>query len=183
MLPRKCYFYRTKIVNYMYTVKTEDKAWEIDVDAASEKLSVNGSPMDFQVQNLSDRYRRVTLNGTVYHILLEGFDKTSKTVTLRVNGERKEYSVKDRSDELLKKFGIQSFPAPKVNELKSPMPGLVVQILVKEGDVLAKGDPIVVLEAMKMENVLKAPAEVTVKSIHAEPGKAVEKNAVLVRFE
>lgn len=183
MLPRKCYFYRTKIVNYMYTVKTEDKAWEIDVDATSGKLSVNGSPVDFQVQNLSDRYRRVTLNGTVYHILLEGFDKTSKTVTLRVNGERKEYSVKDRSDELLKKFGIQAFPAPKVNELKSPMPGLVVQILVKEGDALAKGDPIVVLEAMKMENVLKAPAEVTVKSIQAEPGKAVEKNAVLVRFE
>lgn len=166
----------------MYTVKTDDKEWRIASDAASGKLLVNDSPVASASEEVTDRYRRITLNGNVYHILLEGFDKTAKTVTLRVNGERKVYSVQDRSDELLKKFGIQSFPVPKVNELKSPMPGLVLQILVKEGDVLAKGDPIVVLEAMKMENVLKAPAEVTVKSIVCEPGKAVEKNAVLVRF-
>ena len=167
----------------MYTVKTDDKEWEINTDAPAGKVFVNGEELDFHSENATDRYRQITLNGTLYHVLLEGFDKTAKTVTLRVNGERKVYSVKDRSDELLKKFGIQSFPAPKVNELKSPMPGLVVQILVKEGDTLTKGDPIVVLEAMKMENVLKAPAEVRIKSIHAEPGKAVEKNAVLVRFE
>lgn len=167
----------------MYRVKTEDKEWEVISDAASGQVSVNGTVQDFGSENITDRYRRITLNGTLYHILLEGVDKTTKTITLRVDGERKTYSVQDRSDELLKKFGIHSFPVSRVNELKSPMPGLVVQVLVKEGDVLAKGDPIVVLEAMKMENVLKAPSEVKIKSIHAEPGKAVEKNAVLVRFE
>lgn len=167
----------------MYTVKTEEKEWQIDPDAKAGRVSVNGSESGFKSENITDRYRQITLNGTVYHILLEGFDKTNKNITLRVNGERKVYSVKDRSDELLKKFGIQSFPVPKVNELKSPMPGLVVQIPVKVGDKLAKGDPILILEAMKMENVLKAPAEVTIKSIHCEPGQAVEKNAVLVRFE
>lgn len=167
----------------MFTVKTDEKEWEIALEGNSGKVSVNGEAFDFDTSNESDRYRKITLNGTVYHVLLEAFDKTTKTVTLRVNGERKIYTVKDRSDELLKKFGIQSFPTPKVNELKSPMPGLVVQILVKEGDKLSKGDPIVILEAMKMENVLKAPADVVIKSIACEAGKAVEKNTVLVRFE
>jgi len=166
----------------MYTVKTEDKEWKINVDASDGKVVVDSTEYDFNLENVTDKYKKITLNGNTYDILFEGFDKTLKTVTLRVNGERKVYSVKDRSDELLKKFGIQSFPVPKVNELKSPMPGLVVQVLVKEGDVLAKGDAIVILEAMKMENVLKAPAEVTIKSIHCEAGKAVEKNSVLVRF-
>lgn len=166
----------------MFTVKTDGKEWKIDSDGLS-KVLINGESHDFHSEQITDRYRKITLNGNVYHILLEGFDKTSKTVTLRVNGERKVYAVEDRSDELLKKFGIQSFPTPKVNELKSPMPGLVVQILVKPGDKLVKGDAIVVLEAMKMENVLKAPADVVIKSINCEPGKAVEKNSVLVKFE
>lgn len=167
----------------MFTVKTDNKEWEIALHGAFDKVLVGGNTYDFHSEDVTDRYRKITLNGTVYHILLESFDKTSKTVTLRVNGERKIYSVKDRSDEMLKQFGIQSFPAPKVNELKSPMPGLVVQILVKAGDSLSKGDPIAVLEAMKMENVLKAPADVVIKSVVCEAGKAVEKNAVLVRFE
>lgn len=167
----------------MYSVKTEDKEWQIALDFLAGEVSVDGTANALQVESISDRYRKITLNGVSYHLILEAFDKTLKTVTLRVNGERKIYSVKDRSDELLKKFGIQAFPTPKVNELKSPMPGLVVQILVKEGDVLSKGDPIVILEAMKMENVLKAPADVKVKSVACEAGKAVEKNSVLVRFE
>jgi biotin carboxyl carrier protein len=70
-----------------------------------------------------------------------------------------------------------------VNELKSPMPGLVLKIEVNPGDVLQKGDPILVLEAMKMENVLKAPADVKVKEVLVKSGQAVEKNAVLVKFQ
>lgn len=167
----------------MYTVKSDDKEWVIEPNTSAGKVLVNGLEYDFNIENETDRYRKITLNGTLYHILLEGFDKSSKTVTVRVNGERKVFSVKDRSDEMLKMFGIHSFPAPKVNELKSPMPGMVIQLLVKPGDSVAKGDPIIILEAMKMENVLKAPADVTIKSIHCEAGHAVEKNTVLVRFD
>lgn len=173
---------RHKLIRSMFTVSSDNKEWKISPDVHTGKMFINGTEANFEAEEISERYRKVTLNGVVYHVLLESFDKAAKTVTVRVNGERRVYAVKDRTDELLRMFGIRSFPVPKVNELKSPMPGLVVQILVKEGDTLSKGDPVVVLEAMKMENVLKSPADVVVKSIHAEPGKAVEKNAVLVRF-
>ena len=72
--------------------------------------------------------------------------------------------------------------AGKVNELKAPMPGLVLEINVKPGDELQKGDRVLVLEAMKMENVIKAPADATVASIEVEKGKTVDKNQVMIRF-
>jgi biotin carboxyl carrier protein len=71
----------------------------------------------------------------------------------------------------------------KVSEIKSPMPGLVLDILVKPGDVIKKGDQVLILEAMKMENILKSQTDATVKSVEIETGIAVEKGQVLIKFE
>jgi biotin carboxyl carrier protein len=60
------------------------------------------------------------------------------------------------------------------------MPGLVLKIFVNEGMEVAKGENLFVLEAMKMENIIKAPADVTVKTIKIKPGDKVEKNQVLI---
>ena len=68
-------------------------------------------------------------------------------------------------------------------ELKAPMPGLVLKIEVEVGQTIKEGDALVVLEAMKMENVLKSPADVVIKSIGVTEGNAVEKNEVLIEFE
>jgi biotin carboxyl carrier protein len=62
------------------------------------------------------------------------------------------------------------------------MPGLVLSILVKEGDEVKKGDNLLVLEAMKMENIIKSPADVTIKFIKIKPSDKVEKNQVLIQF-
>lgn len=66
--------------------------------------------------------------------------------------------------------------------LKTQMPGRIVRLLVAEGDTVAKGDALVVVEAMKMENELKAPADATVGRIHVAPGDLVEARAVLIDF-
>ncbi|MBX7119599.1 MAG: acetyl-CoA carboxylase biotin carboxyl carrier protein subunit [Gemmatimonadaceae bacterium] len=63
------------------------------------------------------------------------------------------------------------------------MPGLIVRVQVAAGDAVRAGQGIVVMEAMKMENELRAPADGTVRAIHAVPGTAVEKGAVLVEFD
>ncbi len=165
-----------------FQVKHGDSDWFVDTGGESGVLGLNGKPLHAEMTRVTEHYRKITLNGVVHHVLFESFDKAEKKMVLRVNGERKEFSVKDRNDEQLAKFGIQAFPLPKVNELKSPMPGLVLKIEVNPGDVLQKGDPILVLEAMKMENVLKAPAEVKVREVLIKPGQAVEKNTVLVKF-
>ncbi len=80
-------------------------------------------------------------------------------------------------------MGFSSADAGKIKELKAPMPGLVIEIRVKAGDTVKKGDPIIVLEAMKMENVLKATGEGTVKSIEVQKSQSVEKGQVLIIFE
>jgi biotin carboxyl carrier protein len=71
----------------------------------------------------------------------------------------------------------------KLKNLKAPMPGLVVKIAAKPGDTIPKGGALLVLEAMKMENIIKSPDDVVVKSILVNQGDAVEKNEVLVNFE
>ncbi|HSH65835.1 MAG TPA: acetyl-CoA carboxylase biotin carboxyl carrier protein subunit, partial [Bacteroidia bacterium] len=70
----------------------------------------------------------------------------------------------------------------KINEIKAPMPGLVLDIRVNEGDSIQKGDAVIVLEAMKMENIIKSPVDGTIKKINVKKGLAVEKNQVLVQF-
>ncbi|MFM7700733.1 MAG: acetyl-CoA carboxylase biotin carboxyl carrier protein subunit, partial [Bacteroidota bacterium] len=70
----------------------------------------------------------------------------------------------------------------KQTALKAPMPGLVLRVLVTEGQLLQAGDPILVLESMKMENVLRAQSDSTVISLVIKPGEAVEKGQILVNF-
>ncbi len=77
---------------------------------------------------------------------------------------------------------MDNLNANKINEIKAPMPGLVLDIRVAEGDAVKKGDTILVLEAMKMENSIKSPTDGLVKKISVKKGLAVEKNQVLINF-
>jgi pyruvate carboxylase subunit B len=70
-------------------------------------------------------------------------------------------------------------PAPLV----APMPGLVVRVETSVGEVVQAGQPLVVMEAMKMENELRSPATGTVSAIKAVVGQAVEKGAVLIELD
>ena len=92
-------------------------------------------------------------------------------------------SLKDKLDDLLHELGMDAMASLKVNDLKAPMPGLVLDILVSEGQKINKGDTLIVLEAMKMENALKAIGDATVKKVSVKKGNTVEKNQVLVQLE
>ena len=93
------------------------------------------------------------------------------------------FNVKDKYAELLEKMGMDMSLAGKVSELKAPMPGLVLDILVNEGDEVTADQPLMILEAMKMENVIKSPTDGVVKSINITKSKSVEKNQVLISFD
>jgi biotin carboxyl carrier protein len=69
-----------------------------------------------------------------------------------------------------------------MNEIKAPMPGLILKVLVGAGDTVAKGDNLLVVEAMKMENIIKAPGDGVVSAILTQAGDKVEKNQVLIKF-
>lgn len=82
----------------------------------------------------------------------------------------------------LKQMGLNKINTTIIKELKSPMPGLVKSVLVEPGQEVEKGAPLLILEAMKMENVIKAPASVTISEVLVQPNEPVEKNVVLIRF-
>lgn len=130
-----------------------------------------------------DRRFHIIRDDKSYEVEIVKADPAAKTLTVKVNGALYPIQVKDKYDELLHSLGMDKIGSAKVNELKAPMPGLVLEVVVGEGQAVKKGDPIVVLEAMKMENILKSPADVTVKKIAVKKGTAVEKNQVLIQFQ
>lgn len=153
----------------------------IDFEGDSkENGTLNGEPFGWDVSKVSDNLYHVIKDNRSFNVeILEAIDGKRQ---IKVNGTIYETETINKFDELLKSLGMETGGAGKVNELKAPMPGLVLEIDVKPGDQLQKGDRILVLEAMKMENVIKAPADVTVASIEVEKGKTVDKNQVMVRF-
>jgi acetyl/propionyl-CoA carboxylase alpha subunit len=124
----------------------------------------------------------VITENKVYTLYCTYIDKENKTITFLKNGENIKIELREPLDEILKSMGLEDAMTPKVSDVKAPMPGLVLEVNVKSGDHVKKGDTIVVLEAMKMENSIKSPVEAIVQSVSVEKGQAVDKNAVLVNF-
>lgn len=121
-------------------------------------------------------------NGRSHRVLVVKEDREAGTALLRVDGLNYTVNLQDEQSRLLKTLGLEK-AGVKVREIKAPMPGLVLNVLVKLGDAVQKNDPVLVLEAMKMENVIRAAGDAVVKAVQAEPGKAVEKGQLLVSFE
>lgn len=121
-------------------------------------------------------------NNTSYNVDLIKLIPEEKTMVLKINGAKFNLQLKDKYDELLHTLGMDSLASKKVTDIKAPMPGMVLNILVSEGAEVKKGDALIVLEAMKMENILKSPADGIIKKILAVKGKAVEKSQILIQF-
>jgi len=117
-----------------------------------------------------------------YNAEVVSFDGALKTAQIKVNNNLYTVSAKDQFDLLLDKMGLSNLNTAKIGELKAPMPGLVLRIFVKEGDAVNKGDNLLILEAMKMENIIKAPADAIVKTVKINPGDKVEKGQILLLF-
>jgi len=156
-------------------------SWEVDY-RATDSVTVNGQPFLWDIAPLGEGRYHVLHHGQSYNAELISADYTAKAFVLKINGQRVELQAKDRFDQLLDKLGLSDATVRKVNELKAPMPGLIVDVRVQPGQAVQKGDPLLVLEAMKMENILKAPTDGVVESIKVALRANVTKGQVLVQF-
>ena len=158
-----------------------DRSWEVDF-RASDDLQLNGQPFAWGVAGLGPGRFQVLHGGRSYNAEVVSADYAAKQFVLKINGQRLELRAKDRFDLLLERLGLSAAATVQVNELKAPMPGLIVEVRVQPGQAVLKGDPLLVLEAMKMENILKAPADGTVSAIKVKLRDNVQKGQLLVQF-
>jgi biotin carboxyl carrier protein len=102
---------------------------------------------------------------------------------VKVNGNTYTIQVEDQFDQLLKQLGLDNLAANKVLEIKAPMPGLVLNVMIAVDQEVSKGDNLLILEAMKMENILKSTTAGVVKKILVKQGDKVDKNQILIQFK
>ncbi len=121
------------------------------------------------------------INDEVIEVLDVNFD--TKNLKIRHNHSTHELVFKSDLDLVLDKMGIKRTFEAVNTDVKAPMPGKVLDVVVNVGDEVKKGDAILILEAMKMENVLKAEGDCIIKSVLVENHQSVEKNQVLVELE
>lgn len=166
----------------MYKVKVNDQ-FLFEVQNKDSVFLVNGEQVQLDLSIIGHNSTHVLYQNRSFNTELVDINKAEKTCQIKVNGNIYQVSIEDQFDVLLKQLGLDNLSANKVLEIKAPMPGLVLKVLVEENAEVKKGDNLLVLEAMKMENILKSSTDGLVKKILVKQGDKVEKNQILVQFK
>jgi biotin carboxyl carrier protein len=167
----------------MLTSTINDKNYIIEFnDAVFTEGFINGKPFKIDISSYK-QYVHLIRDNHSYKVFVLKVDYEAKRVSLKINSEIVSVEITDELDFILNSMGIYNKQTKKEDSLKAPMPGLINKILVKKGDHVKKGDTLIVLEAMKMENNLKATHDAIIKEIRVNVLKPVEKNEILAIFE
>ncbi len=132
---------------------------------------------------ISEHEYHLVKDGVAYHVLIESLNPKEKTLDLLINGVRCGIRAKGRYENLLKSLGMNDLASSRAKDLKAPMPGLVIDVEVAPGQSVVAGDNLLILEAMKMENIIKATSDAVVKEVMVSASDSVEKNQVLITFD
>jgi biotin carboxyl carrier protein len=163
-----------------YAVVIAGQSVEVEVDG--DVVTVAGRVLNARLETIPGTpLRQLMLDGRPLTLAMESLG--SARWLLLSSGERWEVEVLDERARHIRSLAGAAAHRPAVQVLKAPMPGLVVRVLAQPGQPVAAGAGVVVLEAMKMENELRAAGAVVVKAVRVAPGEAVEKGQVLVEFE
>ena len=156
------------------------------------KAIVDGT-YDFQWREEQlDNMQLTQVDNRTYHVLWENkslyvelhrADFKNKELEIIIRGRLYQVKLEDRFDQLVEKMGLTKAFSEKIKEIHAPMPGLILDILVSPGEEVAKDSHVIVLEAMKMENIITLPTDATVQEILVKKGEAVEKGQVLIKLD
>tara|TARA_B100000809_G_C15118666_1_gene523417 strand:+ start:352 stop:840 length:489 start_codon:yes stop_codon:yes gene_type:complete len=158
----------------------------------SFKVNVNSS-LNFDISETessqlnsiktSDNGYHILHNNTSYKAEITTSSLNNKVAEVKVNNNTYKVNINNELDSLIKDMGFELGSSRVVNDIKAPMPGLILEITVNVGQEVKENDTILILEAMKMENVLTSPRDGVIKSISVKKGDAVDKNKLLIEFE
>ncbi|MDD7887767.1 acetyl-CoA carboxylase biotin carboxyl carrier protein subunit [Flavivirga sp. 57AJ16] len=156
------------------------------------KTSVNNT-FDFEIKHSDiSNLDAIQTSGSKFHVLKQ--NKSYKAEIIRSDFNKKLYEVKVNNntyninisndlDILIKEMGFAMGSTKHIDSVKAPMPGLILEINVKINQKVKENDPLFILEAMKMENIITSPCDGIIRSISANKGDAVEKNQLIIEFD
>lgn len=161
-----------------YFVKLGNQQFSLnEVDLKKGTAHLDGRLVSFDFQHVRGTLYSLIVDGRVFSAHLSS-DGSGEEIVYGPHVLRAE--VEDERAALLRQLARGEAPATGTLEIKAPMPGLVVRLLVKKDDIVIKGQSVAVIEAMKMENDIKSPAGGVVTAVHVAERNAVEKNAKLI---
>lgn len=164
--------FESEINGEVFEVELNDQLTEAVVDDTS-------TPIEIIVQKSG---RLLFRTGTKLY-KIDNIEVNEGNVSFSINGNYFETTVKDEQELLLEKLGFQAGAAASAGSLNAPMPGKILELLIVDGDSVEEGQPVLILEAMKMENELKSPSNGVVSKLHIQQGDNVEKNQLLIDIE
>ena len=166
----------------MYQVKTNQSA-PVSIQFEGATPFMNGAAQNWDLLKINKDNYHIIKDDKTYKVSIVLYNEIEKTLHLRINNRLYTVEVKDRFDILLQEMGMDQLATQKANDLKAPMPGLVLRVLVEEQQVVKKGDSLILLEAMKMENVLLATQDGVIAEVMAAKGESLAVDQQILRFE
>ena len=157
-------------MSQQFTLTVEGTAYEVEIEG--ETVTVNGRPFTVTLDG-----NRAEVNGTGYEVELQSDQATVNGIAYALQVQEKERPGAEAPPRVVRAA------AEEAGAVTAIMPGKIIRVLVKEGDEVQEGDVVCVLEAMKMENELRASKSGVVKEVTVEPGSDVEMGEVLVMVE
>jgi biotin carboxyl carrier protein len=165
-----------------YVVQLNEERMSVSLDSDGVRYEAE-SPVHAELSDIEGSPVRMVKIGThVYRVVTQKRQARGR-YTLWVDGYRFESEALDERTRAIRDLSAASAPPAGPAPILAPMPGMIVRVSVKAGDRVEAGQGVVVMEAMKMENELRATAAGTVRSVEVAPGTAVEKGALLVALE
>jgi biotin carboxyl carrier protein len=140
-------------------------------------LSISGKEYKAEVNEMTTEYAQITVNGEKYQVNLKEFGREKEAVPIR-----KVHPVTTPSKPISKPFVSKPAMSHDAEGVKAPLPGLILEIMVRENDTVKAGQNLIVMEAMKMENQVQAPIDGTVNKIYIEKGDTVSEGDVLLEL-
>ncbi|MDZ7739498.1 MAG: biotin/lipoyl-containing protein [Bacteroidales bacterium] len=134
------------------------------------KFTINGNKYEVEILEVEGDMAKIEVNGTSYLVEIHKEVKPAKTPTLVRPVLREPQKNIDRKE-----------GGPKL-EIKAPLPGIILQVMVKPGDKVAKGQKLLIMEAMKMENEIKAEQDGEIVSVKVTSGQSVLQEEVLIEM-
>ena len=164
----------------MFSVILQDNTYSVEKNGSETR--VNEQTITWDLKWIGDRKIHLIQGSRSLEAELLAVDLEAKTLQIRLGHKTTTLQLKDRFDLLLEKMGMNAAGSGSLKEIKAPMPGLILDLKVAPGDVVKKGDVVLILEAMKMENSIKSPGDGVVKEVKVSLKQSVEKNQVLIQF-